>query len=123
MSTAVKRRNATRSDLIAIYGRLPSETVYAQVWEVDGRIAAIAGYWMYDGDQVVFSDIVEGVEAPAITIFRQAMAWLQDRITGTALCTAKDERAEKFLSRLGWLHLGPSEYGEVYGWGYDACQD
>lgn len=116
MTGRIHRRPAVRQDLVDFFGKLPEATVRAQVWEYDGEVKAVAGYWtMSDGVAVVFSDIAEDVQVPPITIARQAVAYLSE-LDRSALCTAIDERAEAFLQRLGWEHAGTSEEGEVYAW-------
>lgn len=101
--------------MLDFFGKLPSHSVRAQVWELDGELAAFAGYYMHGTTAVVFSDIKPDLDVPAITIVRQAIAYLSD-LPVDAICSAEDERAEMFLERLGWKHAATTEEGEIYAW-------
>jgi len=100
--------------MIEFFGTLPSYTLRATVWEIDGKVVAMIGYWMIAGQAVVFSDIDPLAEAPAIRIWREAKAFM-DNLKHDARCVAQ-EGSERFLESLGWQHIGTSDDGEIFEW-------
>lgn len=95
-------------------------TVRAWVAELDGEPIGIAGYYLIAGRAMVFSDMRDEMKRFPVLIMKLAIEFMGSiQSTGLPLvCTAstKIPNAEKFLQRLGWLHVGPSEAGEVYTW-------
>lgn len=110
MKTAT--RPATARDILGFYGRSSEKTIRAQVWELDGEPAAVAGVYRLGAARVVFSDIRPGV--PKMAIWRQAKAFMDD-LKAPALCIA-EANSGPFLERLGWAFVGSSEDGDVYQW-------
>lgn len=84
----------------------------ARVLEVDGEVVGIGGYWVLNGVAIVFSDVAGDISP--IRIWREAVEFMND-LDMPARCVA-DAGSEKFLKRLGWVHLGSSDDGEVFEW-------
>lgn len=89
-------------------------SVRAWAWDVDGKPAAVAGYYLKNGQAVVFSDMIEG--APKIRIWREAKVFMEG-IALPAVCEAT-RGSERFLERLGWVHMQTTDECEVYRWPY-----
>lgn len=114
----VEIRPATFADLQQFYDTNPGDTVRAVSVFADGELAAVAGVRIERGRLTAFSDIKEGITAPKITIWRTAKE-LMKHVTKTnapLLAVCEDERACRFLERLGWKHLKSDDCGEVYQW-------
>lgn len=89
-------------------------SVRAWAWDVDGEVAAVAGYYLSNGQAVVFSDMI--ATAPKIRVWREAKAFM-DLLKLPAVCRASTG-SEQFLERLGWIHMQSTDDGEVYRWPY-----
>lgn len=98
--------------MIEMFGKPYSATLRAWSLEADGKVVAMAGYFMSAGKAVVFSDIKEDV--PKMTIWREAKRFM-DQLNVPSVCLAEDE-AGPFLERLGWVFEGHSQDGGVYTW-------
>lgn len=105
-----KVRLATRKDFLDFYGRLPPQTTRAKVWEVDGEPVAIVGWTIATGVPMVYSDVVEGLEVPKMTIWREAKKIMQE--IPDSVCYSKGNSGE-FLKRLGWTE---TEIEGMYEW-------
>ena len=110
--TRLKSRPATAADVYAFFGKASPHTVRARVLDIDGEIAAIAGYYISGGVAVVFSDIKLAV--PKMTIWREARA-MMDGLKLPAVCLA-DCGSGLFLERLGWSEVGTTKDGDIYKW-------
>lgn len=110
--TRHRSRPARASDMSEMFGKPHPATLRAWSLEADGRVVAMAGYFMSEGKAVVFSDIKEDV--PKMTIWREAKRFME-RLKVPSVCVATDESGP-FLERLGWVFVGHSEDGEVYTW-------
>lgn len=110
--TKPETRPATAADLLAFFGQASPVSVRAQVMTIDGAVVGVAGYYIANGVAVVFSDAKDGI--PKMAIWRAAKAFMAD-FKLPAICVA-EENSGPFLERLGWVHVGPSEAGEVYQW-------
>ena len=105
-------RAATPADVRDYFGQNSPQTVRAKVLEADGEVMGIAGYYLSGGVAIVFSDNKPGI--PKMTIWRQSVA-LMNSLTIPALCVAS-EGSERFLERLGWARVGPTDAGVIYQW-------
>jgi hypothetical protein len=110
----IEKHKATSRDVESMLGQKSPVTFRGWVWKLDGEAVAIAGYYLTASSAVVFSDIRGDVSK--FKIWREAVAAMKD-ITIPAICVAT-RGSERFLERLGWEHVGPSEDGEVYKCNY-----
>lgn len=89
-------------------------TIKARVLELNGKLQGIAGYWEVDGETIVFSDVAADAEITPIRIWREAQEFMK-QLDRPARCLA-GEGSERFLTRLGWEHLGSCDEGEIFEW-------
>lgn len=82
-------------------------TVRATVWERDGEVVGLAGYYLHGDVAVVFSEAKEGL--PKLAVWREAKAFMA-RLKRPAVCFT--EGSGRFLERLGWV----KGQGEEYRW-------
>lgn len=108
----ITTRPATAGDVLAFFGKKAPQTIRAHVMERDGEVLGIGGYYLAGGTVVVFSDLKDGV--PKLRVWREALA-MMDRLKFPAICMAT-ENSGRFLRRLGWQYVGPSDEGDVYQW-------
>lgn len=99
-------RPATRSDIMAFYGRLPEGSARAWVLDIGGKVSGVAGYRVAGDVLLVFSDVAEGV--PKMTIWRKAREFMAS-LTRLTYCEGS-EQSGPFLKRLGWEPIGDNIY-------------
>lgn len=99
---------------MAFYGKPFARTLKAEVFEHNGEVIAVVGYYFLNGWALVFSDIMETAPRLKMRVWREAVRFM-GKLTFPALCVA-DEGSGPFLTRLGWQFVGPSGDGDVYSW-------
>lgn len=99
--------------MAAFFPADPPKSARAWVAELDGRVIAVAGYYIDGGAAVVFSDMKDEMYDFPVTIVREARAFMA-RLPVPAACSASPRvrGAGRFLRRLGWQHLR----GNVFVW-------
>ncbi len=107
-----KTRPATAADVVEYFGQKAPQTIRASVFEVDGELIGIAGYYLAGGVAVVFSD--NKPDIPKMTIWRHAKA-MMDSLRLPAICFAT-ETSGPFLERLGWQFIEETDAGDMYKW-------
>lgn len=90
--------------MAAWFGHATPVTIRATVWERDGELLGIAGYYM-DGVAVVFSESKPGL--PKLAIWREAKAFMAG-LNIPAVCIT--EEGGPFLERLGWIKGEDGDY-------------
>ena len=113
-------RPATQHDILEVYGHTIPNAHRAWAVDWEGKAACVAGVIFLNGNTMAFSSIIDGINPPAITIWRAAKE-LMDRIKSlgkpvTAICTGKFMNSGAFLERLGFNYKTTLSDGEVYQW-------
>lgn len=110
-------RSATQADIKAFYGNSP-HTMYALVMEDDGELAGIAGIAVEKTRMVALSEMRR--KLPAKAIWRGVLAFrkLLNNFDGPILAMRGKEycNSDKFLERVGFVHLRDITEGEIYLW-------
>lgn len=110
-------RPATSQDISQFYEK---NTTYAtKAWAVDynGALACVAGVELRPKQAVVFSGMIDGIDAPKLTIWRCARD-LMDKIRGlnlpllVAICDDRFINSPRFLRKLGFKEVSK----EVFVW-------
>lgn len=91
---------------------MPDQSIRAVVWERDGEILGVAGYYIVGGSAVLFSDVRP--DAPKFAIWKQARKYMSE-VRIPMICEA-DESSSAFLKRLGWAYLETVEGKDIYSW-------
>jgi hypothetical protein len=100
--------------MIKAYGDVPAQSVRAWVWELDGEILTVAGWYVTPGVAVVFSDMFLD-NAPSLAVFRRARDFLKD-VPPPAICEGT-RKSRRFLEALGWEHMGSvADDVELFKW-------
>ncbi len=95
----------------------PERAVRGWAAEYDGRLACIAGVTRVNPyDLLAFSDVMQGIQAPRLTVWRTAVK-LFGNIKSLGLDVIADPncnigRAPEFLKRLGFYEIN----GGLYKW-------
>lgn len=92
----------------------PHRTIRGYSFFLDGEIVAVFGALLDQGSTMLFSDVKEGLNAPAITIWRWSKRALKliDDMGQPLYATSKN--AEKFLLSLGFVFHTNTKYGKLY---------
>ena len=113
-------RAARPSDFEKIYDRAPPVSMRAWVAELDGEVIGMAGHYLEQGCVMVFSTMKDKMRDFPITIMRASREFMTTLAKSglPAMCVASSDECNAcaFLERLGWVHAGTSEDGEVYTW-------
>lgn len=110
-------RPATSDDYMSIYGELPLYLTKAWSVDYDGRLAGIAGVMFQKSTILIFSDIVDNVSVPKITIYKVAQE-LMEKISGVTKygIAVSGGNSCKFLKRLGFELFAYDRGREYYRW-------
>ena len=113
----MKIRAARQSDIVEFHGHALPHGARAWVAEDDGKIVAVAGYYI-TGPKMVWSEIKDEMRDYPVSIFRFARFLMGQLPPGLWACLASKNEAgsERLLQRLGWTHARSTESGEVYLW-------
>lgn len=113
-------RPATHEDMVAWYGNEWKRTVRAWVAEVDGAVAALAGYSFEKEFTYAFSHIKDGVSLPRRVIYRGAVLMFEEMkrrgVPLVAIANPEIQNSGKLLQRLGFRMVGTGEEGDIYVW-------
>ncbi|ESY02743.1 hypothetical protein [Mesorhizobium sp. LNJC405B00] len=107
----------TREHLTGWYGDKGSgPTVRGIAGIVDGKLAAVAGFWFSRGNVIAFCSLKPEARPYRHAIHRTALGLMQEAKTRhkriIALCDRDEKTSAKWLSRLGFK---PDE-GDVWTW-------
>lgn len=110
---------ATRADLAEFYGSIPARSVRAVAVRYKGEIKAVAGVTLEKGWGIAFSDI-KPHDAPKLTVWRATKEAVKiiarTKVPVVAIPSPNHPNAARYLERLGFIHTGTCEHGEVYQW-------
>ena len=93
-----KPRPASSADIQTYFGQPSPYTIKAQVWEIDGEIVGVAGYYLIGPTAMVFSDMRGDI--PKMSVWRASKEFMKN-LKFPVLCEGTEESAP-FLKRLGW---------------------
>lgn len=111
----VKYRSATREDITDFFGSVPHR-MKATVFFYDDEIAAMAGYYTSEGKVVVFSDIIQGIDVPDMTIWR-CIKIVMDEIGDKKKNSYAFAEQKHVLEKFGYKKFCQVGDQEVYQWG------
>ncbi|MFK7942303.1 MAG: hypothetical protein AB8B85_05220 [Paracoccaceae bacterium] len=88
--------------------------------DLNGEVIGMAGHYMQGDMVMVFSTMKDKMREFPVTIMRSSRLFMSSLIKAglPAICVASpdEENSCAFLERLGWVHAGSGEEGEVYTW-------
>lgn len=114
----METRLATETDMREFYGRQKWGTCRAMAWTSGGSVLGIGGVAYRNGMAVIFVDLKPEARAHRKSILRGAR-WALGQLRKTpaiAIADGNEPGAERFLTKLGFIHLVSSPEGEVYKW-------
>ena len=114
-------REATVEDYMVLYRKIPQHSSRAWVADYGGRVVCLVGVEFQPRGAFVFSDVVEDLDAPKLTIFRAAkefMAKIEElNRPVTAVCDGTFFNSPKMLKMFGFKYVQNTDQGEVFTWG------
>jgi hypothetical protein len=113
-------RPGTRVDYENWYGVPPEQTCRLWVAELDGKVAAIAGFTLEKTYTYAFSGMLPDLKVPPRTVFYWAGQLLAEmKKFGLPLLAKADpnmKNSGKFLEKLGFCFREKSDTGDIYAW-------
>ena len=110
----VELRPITVDDYTSFFGVPPDRTIRGYSFIKDGEMVAIFGALLGKDTTMLFSDVKDGLNAPAITVWRWAKKSLDLINDMQQPLFATSQKSGKFLCSLGFRYLGDTKYGKLY---------
>lgn len=112
-------RPATREDVEAWYGKGQKRSLRAIVGTLDGEVVAIAGVYRDKEFMVGIAGLKPHArhrKRDAVRMAREGVKLLQNYSLVVAFADKDEKTADGLIGHLGFEHVGPTEYGEMYLW-------
>lgn len=110
----VELKPITIEDYVHFFKRQPDRTIKGYAFYLDGEMVAVFGALLGKDATMLFSDMKQGIDVPAITVWRwskKALKLLEDM---KQPLYATSHSSGKFLNSLGFHYRGDAKCSKLY---------